>query len=195
MPKIAPEIIIPDYGFEYRAGLPDALLNQSLDMLFTRYRCAFSEELELVEIPPCFAFGVIDKPFVGAIWLRKIRHAQIKNAIKQKRQRNFIFPVCNIGLEHGFVIDELQGNLETLGGEIQRIDGSRIIKKLYNLYKNLYEIAYYRYMVDKEKNPMSLRVIKYRATYNNRLVWRWEYGAKLLGIKVKGEGFLNSLVR
>lgn len=191
MGSIAPNIVLPECGFEFANGLPQTLLTNTISLLLDRYRGAFSKEIELVEIPACFAFGAIQCPFVGVIWARK-KHIR-KNILKPTK-RNVVIPVSNTQLDLDLIIDEIKTTLQKLGGNIRRFDTSFFQQQPLKFYHNIYERTYYQYMLDKETNPLHLRVMRFRASYNRKYISQWEYGASMLGIKLKGYGFLYSLI-
>jgi len=192
MAKIAPPIVFPTHGVEFVNGFPDKYIQPVIDIFLGRYKQAFSKELELTCLPPNFCFTQIKEPFVGLIWFKKIK---TNSSNPKSLKRNFIFPVSNIELDCSFLLSELESKLVTIGGEIYKINQKFFKKKFLNLYQNLYETAYYRYMLDKEQDPLKLRVVKFRADYNEKLIWRWQYGSAIFGIKVKNGNFLYSLKR
>ena len=191
MPDIS--INTPDAGFEFLQGLPDAIIQPVLELVLTRYKTAFSSELELVPIKEQFDSDFVDVPFVGVVWFRKIKWETIKYV--EKKPRNCVAIVSNIGLDGMVVIKELEKELRLIGGKLRIFDSSGFGERRFKIYRKLCQTAYCERLLPEETNPLRKRRLKYQIKENARYMHRWQSGVSLLGIKVKGGSFLSALIQ
>jgi hypothetical protein len=185
------ECYIPDRSFEFLNGITQDKLIVLATNFKNNYQKTINQELELIEIKSHFAYHLTRVPFIGFIWMQKVRRAQYQVPQAQSR-KNYIMPVrMYLKLcpnDAGDVFSRSMTETDPLFKERQT---STFPGKLMNLYFNIYTLSYYKHMTTIETNPLLKRVWDFRANYNHKLVWRWDYGAFFWAIKpIKGKSII-----
>ena len=190
------EYYLPNYSFEFIDGCSLEQIGLLSSALKKEYSKKINQEIDLVEIPSCFAYHLIDVPFIGFIWLRKVRKAHYKTSVPASK-RNFIMPVGRsiaIQINPPDIDTVFINAMKAISPKTRWTDTSIFSKKMKNLYCNIYAMSYYKRMELIETNELRQRVWKFRASYNNKLIWRWDYGATFWGLKPKtGHSIITSI--
>jgi len=183
----------PDNGLEFVNGLPQEIIDPSIDLILDRCKKAFSAELELVAIPSQFDSDFINVPFIGVAWFKRVKWENLPNATP--KPRNCLIVVSNIGLNSQLILKELEPQLRHLGGDLQILDTETFGSKRFKLYRALCQTAYYRRMIPQESNGVRMRQLKRQLQQKMLYINRWQADTNLLGIKVRGGDFLYALKR
>ena len=194
MPNIS--INTPEASFEFVKGLPDSIIQPMLDLILARYKTAFRSGIELIPIKSQFDSDYIEVPFVGVAWFKRIKWENIKNIEStEKKPRNCVIIVSNIGLDGMVVIQELETELKLIGGSFQTFNDLTFGERRFKTYRKLCQTAYCKRLFPQETNFLRKRRLKYQIKENARYMHRWQSGVSLLGIKIKGGTFLSALIQ
>jgi len=149
---------IPDGSFEFLHGLDDKQVTQITSLILSRCQTAFSKELEFVPLEARFDCTHVDVPFIGVTWFKKIKWEQIHYV--NHRPRNCIMLVSNIGLNGELLLQELEQQLKSIGGDLRILNRASFGERRYKLYRALYTSEHYKNILPIEKNPLKIRRMK-----------------------------------